>query len=264
MNHRIGRLRVGMLALGLLFAVPATAAHYESCAFNTGSNATLVLQASIEVDVAGALLDVGDEVAAYTSDGICAGVGVWEGETLAFAVWGDDVATPEKDGFLVGEPLSFRIWDASEAVELGAPMTSVEVTYSDAQPHYTAHGRYVENGIIVIGSLRFVRDASAEEFGKAVSTENQLPNDDTVTLAQNFPNPFNPSTTISYTLSRSTQVRLQVMNVLGQTVRTLVNEHQAAGSHSVSINMDDLPSGLYLYQVQTPDASVTRTMMLSK
>jgi hypothetical protein len=85
-------------------------------------------------------------------------------------------------------------------------------------------------------------------------------------LVQNYPNPFNPETRIDYDLPAGTRVLLEVYNMSGQKVATLVNEFQAMGRHSVQWNgCDDLhhlsPSGTYLYQLSAADAKLTRKMI---
>ncbi len=83
-------------------------------------------------------------------------------------------------------------------------------------------------------------------------------------LEQNFPNPFNPSTKISYTLPVGAYVSLNVYNVLGQHVATLVNEYRAAGTYEVLFAPENLPSGVYLYRLKAGSYSATRRMMLVK
>jgi hypothetical protein len=83
-------------------------------------------------------------------------------------------------------------------------------------------------------------------------------------LAQNYPNPFNPTTTISYTLPKSSFVTLKVYNLLGQEVAELVNQDQFAGNHSVEFTGTDLPSGLYVYKIAAGNFTQTRKMMLLK
>jgi hypothetical protein len=85
----------------------------------------------------------------------------------------------------------------------------------------------------------------------------------------NCPNPFNSSTTISYSLSEEAFVRLEIYNSLGQHVKTLVSESQSAGPHTVAWNADSSPeqalgSGPYFYRLKTDNASVTRKMLILK
>jgi len=88
-------------------------------------------------------------------------------------------------------------------------------------------------------------------------------------LDQNHPNPFNPTTTISYDVPNACQVRIVVMNILGQQVATLVDETKAPGHYEViwygtDDNGSKVSSGIYLYSIQTGDFVQTRKMMLMK
>ena len=83
-------------------------------------------------------------------------------------------------------------------------------------------------------------------------------------LGQNYPNPFNPSTTINFSLAEPTFVRLAIYNLLGEEVEVLKNEYMNAGSFNVSFDASSLPSGMYLYKVETAQFSSVRKMMLMK
>ena len=83
-------------------------------------------------------------------------------------------------------------------------------------------------------------------------------------LQQNYPNPFNPETQIHFTLPKSEKVKLTVFNQLGQQVATLVDGVKPAGDYSVSFRGDDLPSGLYFYQIQAGSYNKTLKMLLMK
>ena len=83
-------------------------------------------------------------------------------------------------------------------------------------------------------------------------------------LSQNYPNPFNPSTNIEYRIPEDGFVSLYIYNSLGQQVLTLVNEHQSAGNHSSIFSANNLPSGLYFYELRSGVFTETRKMLLLK
>jgi len=83
-------------------------------------------------------------------------------------------------------------------------------------------------------------------------------------LAQNFPNPFNPSTQITYQIADGGLVTLKVYDMLGREVRTLVNERQVAGNHSMRFNADALPSGVYFYKLESGNNTQVRKLILLK
>lgn len=85
-----------------------------------------------------------------------------------------------------------------------------------------------------------------------------------IALHNNFPNPFNPTTNISFTLPMTENVQLNVYNVLGQRVATLVDGMMTAGTHSVNFNAANLASGVYIYQLRAGSFTQSRTMMLVK
>ncbi len=84
------------------------------------------------------------------------------------------------------------------------------------------------------------------------------------TLSQNYPNPFNPSTTIRYSVQKRSLVTLSIYNVLGQSVKTLVNDVKAPGVYEASFDGASLPSGTYFYRLTAGDYSQTKKMVLLK
>ena len=86
----------------------------------------------------------------------------------------------------------------------------------------------------------------------------------TNSLSRNYPNPFNPSTMISYEIANAEQVRLSVYNVLGQEVMVLVNEAQNAGIHNVQFQAGTLASGIYMYRLEAGSFTSTHKMILMK
>jgi 5-hydroxyisourate hydrolase-like protein (transthyretin family) len=83
-------------------------------------------------------------------------------------------------------------------------------------------------------------------------------------LEQNFPNPFNPTTTIQYQLPQDARVTLKVYDILGSEVATLVNEEQEAGYKEIQFNGNNIASGMYVYRLQSGDFISTKKMMVVK
>ena len=83
-------------------------------------------------------------------------------------------------------------------------------------------------------------------------------------LANNYPNPFNPQTTIEYSLEKAGNVAVNVYSLNGQLVQTLVNAQQSAGSHSVVFSGASLPSGIYFYTLTEGSQTITKKMILTK
>jgi hypothetical protein len=86
----------------------------------------------------------------------------------------------------------------------------------------------------------------------------------TFALSQNYPNPFNPTTTVSYRLSTNSVVRLLVIDLLGRSVATLVDEVEFAGAHRATWDASGFSSGMYFYRLQAGTSSETKTMFLIK
>ena len=98
-------------------------------------------------------------------------------------------------------------------------------------------------------------------------SESQNPH--TLELSQNYPNPFNASTRIDYRLPQSTFVKLQIFNLQGQVVRTLINESKESGQYSViwSGDSDDgmvVGSGLYIYRLQCDGTMQSHKLLMLK
>ncbi len=83
-------------------------------------------------------------------------------------------------------------------------------------------------------------------------------------LAQNFPNPFNPSTSIRYSVPHSSQVTLDVLDILGREIRTLVDEVQSPGQYTVTFDGRDLASGVYFYRLTSGTFSATKKFVMVK
>jgi 5'-nucleotidase/UDP-sugar diphosphatase len=121
------------------------------------------------------------------------------------------------------------------------------------------------------GRLLYLADKLGETFGlpddKHKIGDPSLPND--FELLQNYPNPFNPETEIAYTIPEGSDVSIDIYDLLGQKIRTLVDSHKSPGSYVVTWNgRDDLgrkvSSGIYFYKMRAGDFTQTRKMSLMK
>ncbi len=97
-----------------------------------------------------------------------------------------------------------------------------------------------------------------------VLPESRIKEPESFIFLHNYPNPFNPSTTIKYRLTEGAHITLEVYNNLGQKIETLVNAWQGVGNHVVYFNAYELPSGVYLYRIQTADFIQVKKMILMK
>jgi hypothetical protein len=83
-------------------------------------------------------------------------------------------------------------------------------------------------------------------------------------LGQNYPNPFNPSTTLEFSIPKSSHVVLEVFNVLGQSVARLVDGAMSAGTYRTNFDASNLSSGVYLYRLKAGEFVQARKMVVMK
>ena len=83
-------------------------------------------------------------------------------------------------------------------------------------------------------------------------------------LSQNYPNPFNPTTQINYSLPYSSKVVIKVFNILGQEIKTVVNEYQNAGRYTVNVDLGSFASGVYIYQMRAGEFISSKKFVLIK
>jgi hypothetical protein len=86
----------------------------------------------------------------------------------------------------------------------------------------------------------------------------------TYALQQNYPNPFNPATKIEYSIPKTCRVTLNIYDLLGRKIITLVNEEKSAGTYQIKFDDSNLASGMYLYRLQAGSFNETKRLMLLK
>ncbi len=139
--------------------------------------------------------------------------------------------------------------------------------YSDSSTAVTFSGGSLSFGVTLpaYGSAVFILSDSLIKLSVptlVMGNESKVP--DRFVLNQNYPNPFNPTTVISYQLSAASHVTLNVYDVLGREVETLVNQKQNPGNYSVTFDGSRLSSGVYFYRVQAGAFTDVKKLMLVK
>ena len=129
--------------------------------------------------------------------------------------------------------------------------------------HYT----FVDAGIpdsdgLVNYRLKQIDFDGTIEYSEVITVELAAPAG--VALHDNYPDPFNPTTTIAFDLPVESYVRLHVYDMQGRMVRELVNEERSAGQYEIAFDASNLASGTYLYRLQTGDKVLTKPMVLLK
>ncbi len=192
----------------------------------------------------------------------------------------------------------FRAWDLTENQPLGMWVIETSGTYNQRwDPHETiriltpppnstrlgeSHAQVVPvvpTGTLILpgisdsimiytqrpltdqDTIRFVADPSGIITGLENKGQQQPLR---FSLENNYPNPFNPATTIPFTVDRSGRVKLTVYNILGQKVATLQDGYLSPGRHRALFNAAGLASGIYLYNLARDNYSITRKMILLK
>ena len=109
--------------------------------------------------------------------------------------------------------------------------------------------------------------ADVSLMGKSTSNEISIQSEEfikTYSLDQNYPNPFNPTTTINYQIPNNNYVTLKVYDVLGNVVKTLVDDYKTQGKYSVNFDASNLASGVYFYQLKAGSFIATKKLLLLK
>ena len=133
--------------------------------------------------------------------------------------------------------------------------------------HLAVGSNLIDTGVDVgIPFTGILPDLGAFEFGMSMPTGVLSIDEDlsTFRLEQNFPNPFNPITVISFQIVEASFVTLKVFDLLGQEIATLVNEEKNPGSYNLKFDGNNLSSGIYFYKIQAGKSFQIKKMILMK
>ncbi len=217
--------------------------------------------------------DIGDEIGILDSYGnpglgecgdenqgeVLVGAGAYTGESMIIPIYGSveecEDSNTQYPGFLEGNQIELVLWDASEETE-----TVLNVEFSFGSPTPDAGGTY--NPSVFGNQYTFVSIQGAVAIHPISSPKEYI-------VGKNFPNPFNPVTTIQFTLPGAQNVQISIHDLLGKHVRTLVNDVFPSGIHSVHWDGTNqmgtqVASGVYFYTLQTTNRYLLGKMLLAK
>lgn len=170
------------------------------------------------------------------------------GDTITFE-WVDGDHTTTCDGSTgTSLPGGAATWD--EPISSSTPTFSYVITVAG-----TYNYKCIPHFPHMVGTI----NATVSSITQTSSTFPEV-----YSLNQNFPNPFNPSTSIKFDIANTGFVNIKVYDNLGKEVSTLVNENLSAGSYQVNWNAAGLTSGIYFYRLETSDYVATKKMLLVK
>ena len=204
--------------------------YYENLE-STGNNMTIGFPASSFSE----LPMVGDEIAVFNAEGRLVGSSVFDGGTMAIAVWGDDELTSETNGLIPAEKFALKIWDGQSEKEISIDWWE------------QGDGLYRPDAVQIVGKAA-INDVEGLDYS----------------LSQNMPNPFIDITRIEFFLPESAYVRITIYDLSGKILEIAVSENYPAGQHSIEWNGSGLASGKYLYRIETNNFVCTKRMEITK
>jgi hypothetical protein len=199
----------------------------------TGNDASFIMDIAAEN---------GNEVGVYNTAGELIGSGVVNNGTAAITIWGDDATTDAIEGAANGENLTAKLYDVTNNTYTNITLSNVREVLTNSklnQLSYSKDGLFMAHGATV----------TTGDFELSIS---------------NSPNPFGASTEIGYTIPTDGNVELNVYDVQGNLVKTVINGSSTKGEHTVNFESGMLTSGVYNLVLRVGTQQVSTMMMIVK
>jgi len=230
---------------GLLIIAAQSQTHFEPVD-TTGKPYLVIIEPDTDANYK---LQMGDEIGLF-ADTLCVGANIYNGiGNFPITAWEGDPGY-NLAGFCKGDSIIIKLW---ADLEEGLNEYICAVAYSEGDGTF-GYGTYTVCTV----------DLDVTDTNSVNITGNHLPV--SVSLGKNYPNPFNPVTTIPYQISEATRVSLGIYNVSGEKIVVLKNEFNpsAAGFYKVTFDASNLGSGVYFYRLETDKYKMSRKLLLIK
>ena len=231
-----GQARSGMYTYWKEYNQSSVTQSYSDLVVPTGISYPIIIT-QIDGNVS-----VGDELVAYANGQVVGATRISDlSAPVVISAWGGfNEYGIYLEGYSVGDKIELRLYSNQNGQEL---MVDVALDNDEYGVGVFSSGTVTASDMLAV----------PEEYG----------------LSQNYPNPFNPSTTISFSLPVEGNVVLNIYDITGRLVATLVNDNMSSGHHSVTwdgIDMigENVSAGLYIYSLQAEGVALTRKMVLMK
>jgi hypothetical protein len=227
----------------------------------------------LELDPTGDFLFVGTGKGVFrmSLDGSGASMGLWKSLDMEVELSDGSKVTPEvrslafdMNGHLYATTWGFGAF-RNPAPTLNPSIDFVKIALRGQEIAFVAIS--TDGSQVAFGSMGGGVELVEALAASATDTESESANTelpDGYVLNQNYPNPFNPVTTISFALPETGMARLAVYDILGREVAVLVDGNLQAGQHSMQFDAQGLPTGTYIYRLETDKASFARQLVLMK
>ncbi|MFH1198182.1 MAG: T9SS type A sorting domain-containing protein [bacterium] len=186
------------------------------------------------------------------------------GATYTYSIWAKADVVGALANFTVGSP-TYAEWGRLSNVAMTSDWQNITLEFTVPATNDTGrapiHFALADNNAF-LPIVFYIDDLQITE--KVVSVENVNSIPAKFELGQNYPNPFNPETTIDFSIPEKSDVRIELINTLGQVVKEIANGSFDAGSHQVKLNASNLSSGVYFYKLIAGNFTDIKKLVLMK
>jgi hypothetical protein len=181
-------------------------------------------------------------------------------------IWGNSASLPDTTLAQMYDTLGNKLWDNNgiwneDGIVVAHPSIGHQTYATDG------NGGFIIGGTIdqfTIVSQQVNRNGYLGEIGTHINSEPIKLSETKLALNQNFPNPFNSSTIIKYQIPDEGNIKISIYNILGERLRILSNEYKPAGSYALTFNSNELPSGVYMYTLETGLEVIVKKLIIIK